>query len=889
MGKAREFRRWALAVASSLLFVFSACRPARQARAPGVEALSFDVRQQRLENGLRLVHHSDGSQGLVSLVLVVGAGSGRDPAGKEGLAHLVEHLAFRGHDDAGVTLRERLLRLGVDFNAWTSSDETTYVATASKASAPELLLAFRDLMRDPLRDLDEATFQVERNVVEQERRLRSENGYPSEVFARLDRALYGDSFYGKPTGGTGPSLEALRLEDAREFARAHYRPEGMTLLVAGATGKRRQDLVLLFGEVKPEGQGFAWSRPAAPPSLLSGPGPIERTQAVVGVPELWLAWRLPGAFAEERAALDVLESLAASSLARTTSVRSDVVSVQSFVERGPIVSTLYCRVVLSRTSDLEGVRGALAHELDKGVARRALDADWRFLYTREESTRRMLSLEPLAARALGMALGAHHAGDPDFVVRQAARVDGLGGDELNGLADRFLKLEQSRAVLLEPGAAGPVASLDSASSSDGHRHLSSTQAAAAAAKLAVPRFETKTLDNGMQVIAVRREGDRFFSALLGFLDGAARKPHGVVQAADWSILSYISKPPAGIGFSRSARTDALLWLARSNVSALDLGLEGMVDRFTNYEISWKPPEFVEWLKVADQAETPAEILNRNLWRALLGDSLLSPPLPKEIDAVRVQDIRRWRDTVYRPENATLVIVGPDQREALSVAEARLGSWRRSAARKPEVAPAEVPRSRGRGLRLALLPRTDLSQTTLRFGCRLPPHDVQRAAAEDVLITRLQGGLEHHLREELGASYYLEGGVERVRGGLSLLWLGTAVGDARLAETVQALLGWLEQPYPVLEEESLENTRFSLLSGFALSGSTTYAVADRIFDYRRLGWPLAELGSYPDRVVRVSRDAIEALVQACRKDAVLAASGNTQRVEAAAAPFVAALR
>ncbi|HVJ21388.1 MAG TPA: insulinase family protein, partial [Polyangiaceae bacterium] len=783
--------RSVLVVASSLLLAFSACGPMRSARAPGVEALSFAVKQERLANGLRLVQHDDASQGLISLVLVVGAGSGRDPAGKEGLAHLVEHLVFRGQDANGVTLRDRLRDLGAEYNGWTSSDETAYVATATKASASGLLAAFHDLLLAPLQGVDEATFQVERNVVENERRLRSENGYPSEVFAKLDRALYGDSFYGKPTGGTGRSLETLTLEDARDFARTHYRPQSMTLLVAGTSAVTSTELAASFGGVHPEGDHSALSKPQLPPALVSGPGPIERAQALVGVPELWLAWRLPGAFGKERAALDVIEDLAASSLAEVTTVRSDVAEVAAFLERGPNVSTLYCRAVLSRSDDLEGVRKALAHELDKGIASRALDADWRFLYTREEATRRMLGFEPLGARAVGMALGAHYARDPSFVVQQAAAIDGLGAEDLNGIANRFLNLEQSRTVLLEPGAAGPVASLSGATTSDGHSGSTDSREAVTAAQLAVPQLQEKTLQNGLKVVAVERGGDRFFTAWLGFLDGAARKPLAVARAADWSVVNYISKPPAGIGFGRFAESDAVVWFARSHVAALDLGLETMVDRFTHHEIRWKSQEFVEWLKVADKIETPTEIIDRNLSRVLLGESALSAPLPREIDAVRVQDIRSWRDTVLRPENGTLVVVGPDQEAALSAAETHLGSWRRSAARKAVVAPAELPPSRAHGLRLSLVPRKDLSQTALKFGCRLPKHDIERAAAEDVLVRGLEGVLEWRLRERAGASYYVSAGVERLRGGLSVLWLATAVGDPHLTPAVEALLGWLQ--------------------------------------------------------------------------------------------------
>jgi predicted Zn-dependent peptidase len=295
------------------------------------------------------------------------------------------------------------------------------------------------------------------------------------------------------------------------------------------------------------------------------------------------------------------------------------------------------------------------------------------------------------------------------------------------------------------------------------------------------------------------------------------------------------------------------------------------------------------LKVAQKAETPAEVVNRNLWRALLGESVLSEPLPQEIDAVRVQDIRGWRDAVLRPENGTLVIVGPDAEVALSQAEDELGSWRRSAARKPTVAPPSIQPSLGGGLRLALSPRPDLSQTVLRFGCRLPPHDVATLGAEDVLAHRVETALEWRLRERVGASYYLNAGVERLRGGLSVLWLSTAVGNSRLSEAVESLLGWLEQPELILDEGALENSRYNVLTGFALSASTTPAMAQNVFEYVRLGFPLAEMAGYPERVAGVSTEGVQRLIRACRKDAVLAAAGDHNGVESAAARFVAVLR
>ncbi|HEY3237083.1 MAG TPA: insulinase family protein, partial [Polyangiaceae bacterium] len=76
----------------------------------GADVVRFDTSQRTLPSGLRVVIENDRSSGLAGVVLTVGSGAADDPPGREGLAHLVEHLVFRSSRQ-GVTFWARLMEL----------------------------------------------------------------------------------------------------------------------------------------------------------------------------------------------------------------------------------------------------------------------------------------------------------------------------------------------------------------------------------------------------------------------------------------------------------------------------------------------------------------------------------------------------------------------------------------------------------------------------------------------------------------------------------------------------------------------------------------------------------------------------------------------------------
>ena len=129
------------------------------------------VRTFELASGLRVVLEQAPDFGGAGAVLVVGTGSAHDPPGKQGLAHFTEHLAFRSIHD-GVSLVDGLDAL-MDVNAATYWDKTAFHAYGNAGSLQWMLRALCGILAAPVAGIDEAIFERERLVVENEVRLRN--------------------------------------------------------------------------------------------------------------------------------------------------------------------------------------------------------------------------------------------------------------------------------------------------------------------------------------------------------------------------------------------------------------------------------------------------------------------------------------------------------------------------------------------------------------------------------------------------------------------------------------------------------------------------------------------------------------------------------------------
>src|SRR5689334_16365342 len=123
------------AVALLFLFALAACTGPTS-----VHQVQFRMRDFHLRSGLRVIVEEDHSAPVVGVVCVVGADSTSDPVGKEGLAHLVEHLTFRAKQSPDRAMYSLLDQAGAgDTNATTGFDATTYYEFGSRDALVDLL------------------------------------------------------------------------------------------------------------------------------------------------------------------------------------------------------------------------------------------------------------------------------------------------------------------------------------------------------------------------------------------------------------------------------------------------------------------------------------------------------------------------------------------------------------------------------------------------------------------------------------------------------------------------------------------------------------------------------------------------------------------------------
>ena len=201
--------------------------PAAASRPP---KLQYQI--STLPNGLTVVLSEDHSTPIVHVNLTYHVGSKNEKAGRTGFAHLFEHLMFKGSKNVQPEAHTSMLAsIGGQSNAYTTDDETVFWETVPAHYLPLTLWLEADRMAT-LR-IDKDTFESEREVVKEERRMRIDN----QPYGRLNEIIYDQAFtvhpYKHATIGSMADLEAASVDDVRDFYQTYYVPANATLVLVG--------------------------------------------------------------------------------------------------------------------------------------------------------------------------------------------------------------------------------------------------------------------------------------------------------------------------------------------------------------------------------------------------------------------------------------------------------------------------------------------------------------------------------------------------------------------------------------------------------------------------------------------------------------------------------
>ncbi|MCL2723234.1 MAG: insulinase family protein [Polyangiaceae bacterium] len=464
-------RRISVLVVSTLLSIVSrgyadvstratAGEPSSSASAP--LPVSIVAEKVELPNGLTVIYDEDHRTPIVTVNLWYHVGSKDEPKGRNGFAHLFEHLMFQGSKHVPEDTYFRFLEKAgaTSINGSTNTDRTNYFQTVPRNQLALALWLESDRMGFLLDHVDEATFESQRDVVKNERRQNYENAPYGLVF----EAIYGELFpeghpYRLLTIGTPKDLDAATLADVKAFFRTFYVPNNCTLVISGDIDKTTAKSLVdkYFGPI-PRGDDVARKKPA----LVTHPGEARiEMEAAVELPRVYVAWPTPAFFQTGDAELDLLAHVLAggktSRLYKRLVYDLQIAQNVSASQDSRELASVFEIVATARPGhSADELLKVIDEELDKFRKSGIEDAE---LARAKTSTLadNIFDLERSSSRANRLNTYSHYVGDPNYLARDMARTTDATTVGVVDAARSWVKAQDCVVTLVTPNPRAPVA------------------------------------------------------------------------------------------------------------------------------------------------------------------------------------------------------------------------------------------------------------------------------------------------------------------------------------------------------------------------------------------------------------------------------------------------
>lgn len=406
------------------------------------------ITEYKLPNGLRVLLFPDDSKPVVTVNLTMFVGSRHEGYGETGMAHLLEHMLFKGtpeHPDVPKVLRDH----GARFNGTTWVDRTNYYETmpasdenlefALKLEADRMLNS--NVKREDL--LSEMT--VVRNEFES-----GENDPSSILSQRVLATAYEWHNYGKSTIGNRSDIERVPVDNLKAFYKKYYRPDNAMLAVAGKfdEAKAKEYILKYFGSLK---------NPSTPMPNTYTEEPAQDGERFVSlrrvgsIGAVCVAYHIPAAAHPDFAAVQILEDTLTSSpsgrlykaLVETKKATSLTGTAYAWHDPSVMEMTAACE-----PSKVGEVRTAMLETLDSLTKNPITEEEV------ERSKRRFIKFnEQLMAKSDQLAISLSNwagSGDWRLFFLHRDRMEAVTAEDVNRVAREYLKQSNRTVGVFEP-------------------------------------------------------------------------------------------------------------------------------------------------------------------------------------------------------------------------------------------------------------------------------------------------------------------------------------------------------------------------------------------------------------------------------------------------------
>ena len=407
-----------------------------------------------LPNRLTLVIHEDHSVPIVTANVWFHVGSGDEKPGRTGFAHLFEHLMFMGSQNALYPQFDRLLEAaGANNNGSTTEDRTNYYEDGPSTALPLMLWLEADRMGWLLPPMDKPKVDLQRDVVQNERRQSYENQPYGLVNDYLPRLLYPAGHpYSWPVIGSMADLSAATLEDVKAFFRRYYAPNNATFVVAGDV--KPDDVRTLvrkyFSDIP---RGPAIDRPAPAPFSVKDTAIVLEDR--VQLPRLYLSWHTVRGWHADDAALEmaayVLAGSRTSRLTQALVYTGEMATNVSAYQDGKRLDGDFSVVTTARPGrDLDTLRTVIDAELARlasagpttrelGEARNAIEASF------------LRGIQQVAGKADRLNAYYYQTGNPDSFQADLDRYNAVTAADVQRVVRQYLRTSRVMASVVPQG------------------------------------------------------------------------------------------------------------------------------------------------------------------------------------------------------------------------------------------------------------------------------------------------------------------------------------------------------------------------------------------------------------------------------------------------------
>ena len=347
---------------------------------PGAHAAS-DTHEFRLANGLKLIVKEDHRAPTVANMVWYRAGSIDEQSGTTGVAHVLEHMMFKGTKKLKPgEFSKKVAELGGRENAFTSRDYTAYHQQVEKSRLEQVMALEADRMQNLT--MDPAEFAKEIRVVMEERRLRTDDQPMALLMEALNATAFVASPYRHPVVGWMDDLQNMTAADALAWYQRWYAPNNAVVVIAGDVDPAQVHRLAekYFGKIPPK--TLPRTKPQEEPKQLG----IRRVtvKAPAENPYLVMAYKVPKLLDVEKDddpfALEVLAAVLdgydnarlPAKLVRTDRIANSVDAGYDGTARGPVLFMLSGEP--TRDTTPEQLEAALRAEVER-IAKDGVSAD----------------------------------------------------------------------------------------------------------------------------------------------------------------------------------------------------------------------------------------------------------------------------------------------------------------------------------------------------------------------------------------------------------------------------------------------------------------------------------------------------------------------------------